>query len=86
MTIDIQRFECYAIITFKALNVIKNLEDTIMPTIRFALSDEYYARLESDAQNTNMNVQDYIRFRLFNETTIFTVDEAVQRIKNGSHF
>lgn len=54
-----------------------------MPTIRFSLSDEYYAKLLSDAQNTNMNVQNYIRFKLFNETTIFTVDEAVRRIRNG---
>lgn len=54
-----------------------------MPTVRFALNDEYYARLENDAQNANMNIQDYIRFKLFNETTIFTVDEAVKRIQNG---
>ena len=55
-----------------------------MPTVRFALNDEYYTRLENDAQNAHMNVQDYIRFKLFNETTIFTVDEAVRRIQNGN--
>lgn len=55
-----------------------------MPTVRFALNDEYYARLENDAQNAHMNIQDYIRFKLFNERTIFTVDEAVKRIKNGN--
>ena len=31
-----------------------------------------------------MNIQDYIRFKLFNERTIFTVDEAVRRIKEGN--
>ena len=56
-----------------------------MPTVRFALNDEYYTRLENDAQNAKMNVQDYIRFKLFNETTIFTVDEAVRRIKEGNY-
>lgn len=55
-----------------------------MPTVRFALNDEYYSRLENDAQNAHMNIQDYIRFKLFNETTIFTVDEAVRRIKEGN--
>lgn len=54
-----------------------------MPTVRFALNDEYYARLENDAQNAHMSLQDFIRLKLFNETTIFTVDEAVKRIKNG---
>lgn len=55
-----------------------------MPTVRFALNDEYYTRLERDAQNACMNIQDYIRFKLFNEITIFTVDEAIKRIKNGN--
>lgn len=55
-----------------------------MPTVRFALNDEYYTRLENDAQNAHMNIQDYIRFKLFNETTIFTVDEAVRRIIEGN--
>ena len=30
-----------------------------------------------------MNIQEYIRFKLFNETTIFSVDELVKRIKAG---
>lgn len=55
-----------------------------MPTVRFALNDEYYHRLENNAQNANMNIQDYIRFRLFNEITIFTVEEAVRRIRDGN--
>lgn len=59
-------------------------EDNYMPVVRFALNDEYYARLENDAKNAHMNIQDYIRLKLFNETTIFTVDEAVKRIINGN--
>ena len=55
-----------------------------MPTVRFALNDEYYTRLENDAKDAHMNIQDYIRFKLFNERTIFTVDEAVRRIKEGN--
>ena len=42
-----------------------------MPTVRFALNDEYYTRLENDAKDAHMNIQDYIRFKLFNERTIF---------------
>lgn len=55
-----------------------------MPTIRFALNDENYTRLENDAKDAHMNIQDYIRFKLFNETTIFSVDEAIKRIKEGN--
>lgn len=55
-----------------------------MPTVRFSLNDEYYTRLENDAKDAQMNIQDYIRFKLFNERTIFTVDEAVRRIKEGN--
>ena len=55
-----------------------------MPTVRFALNEDYYTRLENDAQNAHMNIQDYIRFKLFNEKTIFTVDEAVKRIQQGN--
>lgn len=55
-----------------------------MPTVRFALNDEYYSRLENDAHDARMNIQDYIRLKLFGEKTIFTVDEAVRRIHAGS--
>lgn len=65
-------------------NFKEQKEVFLMPTVRFALNDEYYNRLENDAQNAHMFVQDYIRFKLFNETTIFSVDEAVRRIKQGS--
>ena len=54
-----------------------------MPTVRFALNDEYYERLEKDAAEAHMNIQNYIRLKLFNERTIFTVEEAVRRIQNG---
>ena len=55
-----------------------------MPTVRFALNDEYYTKLENAAQDAHMNIQDYIRSKLFDDTTIFTVDEAVRRIKEGN--
>lgn len=55
-----------------------------MATFRFDLNDHYSERLKNDANSMHMNIQDYIRFKLFNETTIFTVDEAVKRIQNGN--
>lgn len=55
-----------------------------MATFRFDLNEDYSNRLKADAVNAHMNVQDYIRFKLFNEKTIFTVDEAVKRIQNGN--
>ncbi len=54
-----------------------------MATYRFDLNKEYSERLENLAAEKHMNVQDFIRFKIFNETTIFTVDEAVKRIQNG---
>lgn len=36
-----------------------------MPTYRFDLKEEYGKRLEKDAEDSMMTVQDYIRFRLF---------------------
>ncbi len=56
-----------------------------MATIRFDLSDEYKKKLEQEAEAAHMNVQDYIRYRLFEVKTIFTVDEAVRRIRNGDY-
>jgi len=55
-----------------------------MATYRFDLNKEYSEKLENLAAEKHMNVQDFIRFKIFNETTIFTVDEAVKRIQNGS--
>lgn len=54
-----------------------------MPTFRFDLNDEYALQLERLAEDARMNVQDFIRARIFNETTIFTVGEAILRIENG---
>ncbi len=54
-----------------------------MPTFRFDLNEEYSKRLEKDAAKKRMNIQEYIRFKLFNETTIFSVDELVKRIQAG---
>lgn len=54
-----------------------------MATFRFDLNEEYSTKLESLAEEAHMNVQDFIRFKIFSETTIFTVDEAVTRIQNG---
>ena len=55
-----------------------------MATFRFDLNEEYSKRLEKCAKDAHMNIQDYIRFKIFNETTIFNVDEAVKRIQNGN--
>lgn len=54
-----------------------------MATFRFDLNEEYSRRLENDAASMRMNIQEYIRFKLFNETTIFSVDELVKRIQAG---
>lgn len=55
-----------------------------MGTFRFDLNEEYSERLKNDAEAMHLSIQDYIRYKLFGETTIFTVDEAVRRIQNGS--
>ena len=55
-----------------------------MATYRFDLNEEYSKRLENDASEKRMNIQEYIRYKLFNETTIFSVDEVLTRIKNGN--
>ena len=52
-----------------------------MPTYRFDLNEEYGKRLEKEAEDSEMTVQDYIRFRLFPSENIFTVLELVKRIK-----
>ncbi len=54
-----------------------------MPTYRFDLTEEYSKRLESDAKENQMTVQEYIRFKLFNETSLFSVDELIRRIQTG---
>lgn len=57
-----------------------------MGIIRFDLSDEYREKLEQAAEQMQMSVQDYIRYKLFGIKTIFTVDEAVRRIQNGDFY
>lgn len=50
-----------------------------MPTIRFAVSEEYNLRLEREAAEAGCSIQDYIRIKLFDEPTIYTAAEAVRR-------
>lgn len=54
-----------------------------MGTFRFDLNEEYSKRLERDAAKSRMNIQEYIRYKLFNEKTIFSVDEVIKRIQSG---
>lgn len=51
-----------------------------MATFRFDLNEEYSERLKNDASVRRMNIQEYIRFKLFGEITIFSVDEVVRRV------
>lgn len=44
-----------------------------MATFRFDLNQEYSERLEADAAAKRMNIQEYIRYKLFGEVTIFSV-------------
>lgn len=54
-----------------------------MATFRFDLNDEYSKKLEDAAAEKRMSIQEYIRYKLFNETTIFSVDEVLKRIHTG---
>ncbi len=56
-----------------------------MATIKFSLNDEYSRKLEETAKDKGMTIQDYIRYRLFDLNTIFTVEEAVRRVQNGDY-
>ena len=55
-----------------------------MATIRFDLNEHYNTLLQENAKNMNMSIQDYIRHKLFDIQTIFTVAEAIKRIQNGN--
>ena len=55
-----------------------------MTTFRFDLNKEYSKRLEAEAEAKHMNIQEYIRYKLFDEVTIFSVDEVVKRIQAGN--
>ncbi len=54
-----------------------------MATFRFDLNQQYSERLKADAAAKRMNIQEYIRYRLFGEVTIFSVDEVINRIQTG---
>ena len=54
-----------------------------MATFRFDLNKEYGERLEADAKAHGMNIQEYIRYKLFGEVTIFSVAEVVKRLQAG---
>lgn len=53
-----------------------------MSQIKFSLSDKDYKDLQTRANNEGMTIQDYIRYKLFNRKTQFTVEEAVRRAQN----
>lgn len=55
-----------------------------MATFRFDLNNEYGKKLEAAAAEKRMSIQDYIRYKLFNEITIFSVEEVIERIKAGN--
>ena len=50
-----------------------------MPIVRFALNDEYYKKLEKMAEKNGVSIQEFIRNKLFDSTTIYTPSEAVRR-------
>ena len=54
-----------------------------MATFRFDLNKEYSKKLEDAAADKRMSIQEYIRYKLFGEITIFSVDEVIKRIQNG---
>jgi len=56
-----------------------------MPVIKLTLNDEYYERLLKMARTEQKSIQDYIRETIFQIDTIFTPEEAVQRIRNGKY-
>ncbi len=56
-----------------------------MATFRFDLNQEYGERLEAAAAKKRMSIQEYIRYKLFGEETIFSVDEVINRIQAGNY-
>lgn len=55
-----------------------------MAVVKLTLNDEYYQRLKEMADAENKSIQDYIRDKIFNLSTIFTPEEAIRRIQNGN--
>ncbi len=53
-----------------------------MASIRFDLNPEYASRLDEDAKAAHMNIQDYIRYKLFGVKNVYNVDEVLRRIYN----
>ena len=51
-----------------------------MAVYKFTLNDEYSEKLEEMAKEDGVSVQDCIRNRLFDLTTIYTPAEAVRRV------
>lgn len=51
-------------------------------TVRFDVNEEYYQRLLQMAEREHLDLQAYIRWRLFGGgKPIFTVDELIRRIR-----
>lgn len=50
--------------------------------VKLTLNDEYYQMLKEMADAENKSIQDYIRDKIFNLSTIFTPEEAIKRIQN----
>lgn len=60
-----------------------------MPAIKITLSDEQAEQLNKWAAEEGMSRQDYIRKRLLNIETVYTVGEAVRRaltLEDGAKF
>lgn len=55
-----------------------------MAVVKLTLNDEYYQMLKKMAEEENKSMQDYIRDKIFNLSTIFTPEEAVRRIQEGN--
>lgn len=53
-----------------------------MATFRFDLNEEYSQKLKDAAAEKRMSIQEYIRYKVFDEITIFSVDEVIRRIMN----
>lgn len=51
-----------------------------MPIVKLTLNDEYYEKLKIMAQAEQKSIQDFIRDTIFQIDTIFTLEEAINRI------
>ncbi|MEE0862891.1 MAG: hypothetical protein U0L79_07910 [Lachnospiraceae bacterium] len=54
-----------------------------MPIVKLTLNEESYQELKKLAEGENQSIQDYIRSKIFG-SSIFTVDEAIERIQSGN--